>query len=142
MTNVLVLPDRFKNLEQVDNLVASWENVKLAIRPECRNDVCLEKARIALQYNLNDSAINYIWNLTIYDLYKKIVNYGIEYFASAINWDGKPLKNIDDLSEVKDYQVIDGAYALGILPDEAQFFLQQCRDIRNNFSAATILWVN
>ena len=57
MTNVLVLPDRFKNLEQVDNLVASWENVKLAVRPECRNDVCLEKARIALQYNLNDSAI-------------------------------------------------------------------------------------
>jgi len=136
MTNVLVLPDRFKNLEQVDNLVASWENVKLAIRPECRNDVCLEKARIALQYNLNDSAINYIWNLTIYDLYKKIVNYGIEYFASAINWDGKPLKNIDDLGEVKDHQVIDGAYALGILPDEAQFFLQQCRGIRNNFSAA------
>ena len=136
MTNALVLPDRFKNIEQVDNLVVGWENVKLAIRPECRNDVCLEKAKVALQVNLNDSAINYIWNLTIFDLYQKIVKYGIDYFASAINWEGKPLKKIEDLQEVKDYQVIDGAYALGIIPDEAQFFLQQCREIRNNFSAA------
>ena len=136
MTNALVLPDRFKNIEQVDNLVAGWENVKLAIRPECRNDVCLEKAKIALQVNLNDSAVNYIWNLTIYDLYQKIVKYGIDYFASAINWEGKPLKKIEDLQEVKDYQVIDGAYALGIIPDEAHFFLQQCREIRNKYSAA------
>lgn len=136
MTTSLVLPDRFKNLEQVDNMVVGWESVKLAIRPECRNDVCLEKAKIALQVNLNDSAINYIWNLTIYDLYKKIEKYGIDYFSSAINWEGKPLKKLEDLQEVKDYQVIDGAYALGILPDEAQFFLQRCREIRNNFSAA------
>lgn len=136
MTNALVLPDRFKNIEQVDNLVVGWENVKLAIRPECRNDVCLDKAKVALQVNLNDSAINYIWNLTIFDLHQKIVKYGIDYFASAINWDGKPLKRVEDLQEVKDYQVIDGAYALGIIPDEAQFFLQQCRGIRNNFSTA------
>lgn len=132
----LVLPDRFKNIEQVDNLVTGWESVKLAIRPECRDDVCLEKAKTALQVNLNDSAINYIWNLTIHDLYKKIEKYGIDYFASAINWDGRPLKRIDDLSEVKDHQIIDGAFTLGILPDEAQFFLQQCRQIRNNFSTA------
>lgn len=136
MTTALILPERFKCLEQVDNIVVGWENVKLAIRPECRNDVCLEKAKIALQVNLNDSAINYIWNLTIYDLYKKIEKYGIDYFSSAINWEGKPLKKVEDLQEVKDYQVIDGAYALGIIPDEAQFFLQQCREIRNNFSAA------
>lgn len=136
MTKELLLPERFKNIEQVDNLVQGWDNVKLAIRPECRNDVCLEKAKVALQVNLNDSAINYIWNLTIYDLYQKIEKYGIDYFASAINWEGKPLRTIDDLQEVKDYQVIDGAYALGIIPDEAQFFLQQCREIRNNFSVA------
>lgn len=136
MSTNLFLPDRFKNIEHVDNLVTGWESVKLAIRPECRDDVCLEKAKKALQVNLNDSAINYIWNLTIHDLYKKIEKYGIDYFASAINWDGKPLKKVDDLSEVKDYQIIDGAFTLGILPDEAQFFLQQCRQIRNNFSTA------
>ncbi len=136
MTNTLVLPDRYKELEQIDNLVARWENVKLAIRSECRDDAYLEKARMALQANLNDSAINYIWNLTIYDLHKKIFNYGIEYFSSAINWNGKSLRKIEDLREVKEYQLIEGAYALGILPDEAHFFLQQCREIRNNFSTA------
>lgn len=132
----LVLPERFKNIERVDNLVKGWENVKLAIRPDCRNDICLEKARVALEVDLNDAAINYFWNLTILDLQKKIEKYGIDYFASAINWDGKPLRKIDDLRDVKDYQIIDGAYALGILPDEAQFFLQKCREIRNNFSSA------
>lgn len=136
MSNILTLPERFKNLEQVDNLVVGWENVKQAIRPECRNDTCLEKARLALQVKLNDSAINYIWNLTIYDLYRRIEKYGIDYFASAINWTGKSLKTIVDLQEVKDVQIIDGANALGILPDEAHFFLQQCREIRNKFSAA------
>ena len=132
----LCLPDRFKNLEHVDNLLLEWENVKLAIRPDCRDDLCLEKAKTALQVDLNDAAINYIWNLTIDDLYKRIKKYGIDYFASAINWNGKPLKNKEDLIEVKDYQIINGAYALGILPDEAQFFLQQCREIRNKFSTA------
>lgn len=35
----LALPARFENLEKVDNLVVGWENVKLAIRPDCRDEV-------------------------------------------------------------------------------------------------------
>lgn len=132
----LVLPRRFRNLEKVDNLVAEWETVKLAIRPDYRDDVSLEKARTAIEAGLNDAAINYIWNLTIYDLQKKITVYGVDYFSSAINWDGKPLKTADDLREIKDHQLISGAFALGIIPAEAHFFLEQCRELRNNFSTA------
>lgn len=132
----LILPERYENLEKVDNIVQGWDNVVLAIRPECRDVKLLDKVKTAINVSLNDSAINYIWNLTIYDLYKKIITYGIEYFASAISWDGTPLKNIDDLREVKDYQIISGAFSLGIIGHEAHFFLQQCREIRNNFSTA------
>lgn len=129
-------PARLEHLNSVDNISKGWENVKLAIRPECRDDIAISKAQIAINVGLNDAAINYIWNLTINDLYKKIITYGIEYFSSAINWEGKPLKTLEDLKEVKDHQVITGAFVLGIIVDEAHFFLQQCREIRNNFSTA------
>mgnify|MGYP000389145186 FL=1 len=132
----LILPDRFKHIEKVENFLEGWENVKLAIRPEYRLEKSLEKTRIAIESGLNDAAINYVWNLAMFDIQKKIVAYGIEYFSSAINWDGKPLQTIEDLREVKDYQLITGAFGLGIIPNEAHFFLQQCREIRNNFSTA------
>lgn len=129
-------PARIEHIRKVDNLVAGWEEVKLAIRPEFREDRSIEKAKVALTAGLNDAAINYFWNLVIFDLGKKILAYGIEYFASAINWDGKPLKSITDLREVPDYLLINGAHALGIIGNESQYFIQQCRDIRNNFSTA------
>ena len=132
----LILPERFKHIEKVDNFLEEWENVKLAIRPEYRLEKSLEKTRIAIQSGLNDAAINYVWNLAMFDIQKKIVAYGIEYFSSAISWDGKPLQTIEDLREVKDYQLITGAFGLGVIPNEAHFFLQQCREIRNNFSTA------
>jgi hypothetical protein len=132
----LILPERFKNIEKVDNFLEGWENVKLAIRPEYRSEVSLEKTRVAIESGLNDAAINYIWNLAMFDIQKKIVAYGIEYFSSAINWEGKPLNTLEDLREVKDYQLITGAFGLGIIPNESHFFLQQCREIRNNFSTA------
>lgn len=136
MANELILPGRYENMNAVTQLKGGWEKIKLSIRDDYRNDSILEKARMANEAGLNDAAINYIWNLTIYDLHRKIVTYGIEYFASAINWNGSPLRTIDDLQEVKDYEVINGAYALGILLPEAHFHLQHCREIRNNFSTA------
>ena len=132
----LAFPERFGHLERVDNLVTDWDTVKLAIRPECRDDKSIDKAKTAIEAGLNDAAINYIWNLAMFDLHKKILVYGVDYFSSSINWEGKPLKTIEDLREVKDHQLISGAFGLGIIPTEAHFFLQQCREIRNNFSTA------
>ena len=41
----LTLPERFGNLEEVNDLVTGWESVKLAIRQECRDDRSIEKAK-------------------------------------------------------------------------------------------------
>jgi hypothetical protein len=132
----LILPERFGHIEKVDNLLTGWDSVKLAIRPEYRDDRSIERAKTAIDAGLNDAAINYIWNLAIFDLQKKIFAYGVDYFASAINWEGERLRTIEDLRGVNDYQLISGAFALGIIPTESHFFLQQCREIRNNFSTA------
>ena len=134
--STIIYPERYKNIEGVENISAGWDYVVKAIRDDYQKDPILVKAKMAIDVGLNDSAINYFWNLTMYDLYRKIVAYGIDYFKSAINWTGAPLKTISDLREVKDYQIISGAYSLGIIPAESHFFLQQCREIRNNFSTA------
>jgi len=98
MANELVLPGRYEHMNSVSQLSNGWEQIKLAIREEYRKDPNLEKAKTASDAGLNDAAINYIWNLTIHDLCRKIVTYGIEYFASSINWNGSPLRTEEDLS--------------------------------------------
>ena len=136
MANELVLPGRYEHMNKVTQLSNGWDNIKLAIREDYRQNPIIDKAKIACEAGLNDAAINYIWELTMYDLYRKVFSYGIDYFSSAINWTGAPLRTVEDLREVKDYQIISGAYALGILLPEAHFHLQHCREIRNNFSTA------
>lgn len=134
--NEIVLPQRYQPLNKVSDLTSSWDLIKKAVRPEFENDENIERAKIALSVGLNDAAINYFWNLTMYDLYVKIIAYGVEYFATAINWSGKPLKSIEDLKEIKDYDILNGVYILSIIPEESFFYLQQCREIRNHFSVA------
>lgn len=130
------LPQRYKPMESITDLVSHWDVIKKVVRPEFENDTNIERAHRALSVGLTDAAINYFWNLTIYDLYRKIIAYGIDYFSTAINWEGAKLKDIEDLREVKDYQILSGAFSLGIISNEAHFYLQQCREIRNNFSTA------
>ena len=115
MASELILPGRYEHMNAVSQLNGSWDQIKLSIRDDYQNDPVLDKAKAANEAGLNDAAINYIWNLAMYDLRRKIVTYGIEYFASAINWGGSQLRTIEDLNEVKDYEVINGAYTLGIL---------------------------
>jgi hypothetical protein len=132
----MYFPERVEKLNELESLNRDWDTLKLAIRPECRDDLMIEKAKIAFSVNLFDSSINYFWNMVINDLYKKIIYYGVDYFAAAINWDGEKLRNEVDLRQVKDYQIISGSYSLGITSHEAFFYLNQCREIRNNFSTA------
>ena len=68
----LALPERFGNIEKVDNLVTGWDNVKLAIRPECRDEKSIDKAKTAIEVGLNDAAINYFWNLAMFAQQRQI----------------------------------------------------------------------
>lgn len=56
--NKLILPDRFKNIEKINNFITGQDNIKLAVKPEYQASVSLEKAKIAIEPGLNDVAIN------------------------------------------------------------------------------------
>ncbi|WP_343816466.1 hypothetical protein, partial [Virgibacillus siamensis] len=58
---------------------------------------------------------------------------GLEHFPSELNL---KIKTREDISNIKDSQVIEGCYLLGIIDDEAYTFLKHCLAVRNNFTAA------
>jgi len=76
----------------------------------------------------------YFWNEAMNDLRRKVMTYGIEYFPTSQN---VRLTDEDSLREhINDYQLIEGCYQLGIISKEAWFFLQQCREVRNQYTIA------
>lgn len=127
------LPERIQHLERLPAKPLNWEPIINAIRPDCIGPY-LEKAKIAAEAGLWDAAVLYFWNESMNDLRRKVIAYGIEYFPNQQN---KRLTDEESLREnVNDYELIEGCYQLGIISKEAWFFLQQCREIRNQYTAA------
>lgn len=128
-----LLPERAQHLERLPAHPIKWDSVVQAVRPECRGPY-IEKAQRAAEAGLWDSAVLYFWNESMNDLRRKVMAYGIEYFPAPPN---TTLADEESLREnLNDYELIEGCYQLGIISKEAWFFLQQCREIRNQYTAA------
>jgi len=128
-----LLPERVQHLQRLPAQPVKWDSIANAIRPECRGSY-IEKAQRAAEAGLWDSAVLYFWNETMNDLRRKVITYGVEYFPVPPNTRLTDEESLRD--NLNDYQLIDGCYQLGIISKEAWFFLQQCREIRNQFTAA------
>lgn len=87
---------------------------------------------IAISSGLFDGAINYIWNAAILRLRDKVRNFGLPIVSQIRE------KDFEDnhLISLQDSQLLDLCLELNILNEEGFLFLSQCRNIRNNFSAA------
>ncbi|MFD1246014.1 hypothetical protein [Paralysiella testudinis] len=97
------------------------------INPELIARMC-----IAISSGLFDGAINYIWNAAILRLREKVRNFGLPIVSQILE------KDFEDshLISLQDSQLLDLCLQLNILNEEGSLFLGQCRNIRNNFSAA------
>lgn len=87
---------------------------------------------VAVSTGLFDSAMNYIWNASILHLRNKVRNFGLPVVAQILQADFEEKHLLD----YQDSQLLELCHKLNILNDDGSFFLDQCRDIRNNFSAA------
>lgn len=87
---------------------------------------------VATANGLFDASINYIWNQTISALRQKILVFGLDVIKQLLQ------KEYDEekINELKDAELLDLCHSLSIISEEGFFLLDQCRDIRNNFSAA------
>jgi len=87
---------------------------------------------IAVAAGLFDAAINYVWNSAVIELRDKIRRFGLNVVEQLIG------KDFDDetLSDLKDAELLSLCLKLNLISEDAYFFLDQCRDTRNNFSSA------
>lgn len=121
-------------LPQKGHIDYAWNNLPrlLSIIPPELRDERMIRLCVAVSVGLFDSAINYVWNSTIVELRQKIVRFGLPIVAQLTS---KPIDE-NKLSEMMDSELLKLCLELNLITQDGYFKLDQCRDIRNSFSAA------
>jgi hypothetical protein len=118
-----------------DEIAEAWRSlpsVMKKIPPELMSKG-LARMCISVASGLFDSAINYIWNASVIELRNKVKRFGLTIVGQVSS-----RKDFDEnkLNDLKDSELLDLCLQLNLITEDGYFFLDQCRDIRNNFSAA------
>lgn len=87
---------------------------------------------VAVSTGLFDGAMNYIWNAAILQLRTKVRNFGLPIVAQILQSDFEE----KHLLELQDSRLLELCLKLNLVNEDGFFFLDQCRNVRNNFSAA------
>lgn len=119
----------FKNLEGVISEISEADK---------HQSLYLSKFIAGVASGLFDAALNYLWDETILQIRKRVVQYDLEYFYdNAVSGDKrKRLRGEDDLSKVDDYELIKGAKEIGLISDLGFKHLEYINYMRNWASAA------
>lgn len=117
-----------------DQIEHAWTNLPRLlgrIPPEHRSET-LVRMCVAVATGLFDAAINYAWNAAVVELRQKVRRFGLAVVPQITG------KAFDEgvLIELKDADLLQLCLKLNLISEEGFFLLDQCRDIRNNFSAA------
>lgn len=87
---------------------------------------------VAVSTGLFDGAMNYAWNASILQLRTKVRNFGLPIVAQILQSDFEE----KHLLELQDSRLLELCLKLNLVNEDGFFFLDQCCDVRNNFSAA------
>lgn len=117
---------------EIDSAWNSLPSVMKKIPPPLRT-AGLARMCVAVAAGLFDSAVNYIWNCAVIELREKVRRFGLPVVEQITGKSG-----FDDaaLLDLKDAELLNLCLKLNLITEDGYFFLDQCRDIRNNFSAA------
>ena len=101
------------------------------IPPERRSE-SLARMCVAVASGLFDAAINYVWNASITELRNKVRHFGVHIVPEITR---KPFEE-KNLADLKDAELLNLCLSLNLITEDGYFFLEQCRQVRNNFSTA------
>ncbi len=117
--------------DQIEHAWTSLPRLLARIPAEHRSET-LVRMCVAVATGLFDAAINYAWNAAVVELRAKVRRFGLAVVPQVTN------KAFDEgaLTELKDAELLQLCLKLNLISEEGFFFLDQCRNTRNNFSAA------
>lgn len=126
------VPERlnvFKNLEGVIVQIDTREK---------QQSLYLSKFIAGVASGLFDAALNYLWDETILQIRKRVVQYDLEYFYdNAVTGEKrKRLRDESDLTKVDDFELIKGSKEIGLISDLGFKHLEYINFMRNWASAA------
>ncbi|MFF0415602.1 hypothetical protein ACFYUY_34890 [Kitasatospora sp. NPDC004745] len=99
----------------------------------------ISKMIIAGSVGLFDAALNYLWDETVSELRKRVVNFDLQYFYDVAEKSDKKrmeLKDEDDLPKLDDQKLLNGSREIGLISDIGFQELDLIRYMRNWASAA------
>ncbi|WP_114750508.1 hypothetical protein [Pleomorphovibrio marinus] len=103
------------------------------VREEFADNKYVREAITVLAAGGLRSTIGSYWNAVVDDLRRKIMHRSIDLFNKEIN-PKKEIKTYEDFqNHLTDFELIDGAYKIGVLSWEAHKLLHQARETRNIF---------
>lgn len=121
-------------LASAEEIEYAWRDLPRELReiPEILRGELIARMCVAVSTGLFDGAMNYIWNAAILHLRDKIRVFGLPVVAQIRQSDFEE----KHLLELQDSKLLELCLKLNIIDEDGFFFLDQCRDVRNNFSAA------
>lgn len=117
-----------------DEIQYAWRDLprELGEIPVSLRGELIARMCVAVSTGLFDGAMNYIWNAAILNLRTKVRNFGLPIVAQILQSDFEE----KHLVELQDSRLLELSLKLNLVNEDGFFFLDQCRDVRNNFSAA------
>ena len=117
-----------------EEIAYAWRELPRELQgvpPQLRDEL-IARMCVAVSIGLFDGAISYIWNATIVHLRQRMRDFGLAAVSQILQ------RNFEesDLLDLQDSQIIDLCLKLNLITEDGFFFLDQCRNVRNNFSAA------
>ena len=103
------------------------------------DSIYFSKFLAATSVGLFDAALNYLWDETISEIRKRVIQYDVQYFydnATSNEEKRKKLKNEDDIVKLDDSELILGALKIGLISELGYRHLDFIRFNRNWASAA------
>jgi hypothetical protein len=121
-------------LASTEEIEYAWRDLPRELReiPEHLRGELIARMCVAVSTGLFDGAMNYIWNAAVLHLRDKIRTFGLPVVAQILQNDFEE----KHLLELQDSRLLELCLKLNIIDEDGFFFLDQCRDVRNNFSAA------
>jgi hypothetical protein len=113
----------------------AWRDLPdlLSIIPPALRDESMARMCVAVSVGLFDSAVNYAWNGAVLQLRQKVRRFGLNVVQQVID---KRDFDEDKLLDLKDAELLSLCVKLNLVSEEGYTLLDQCRELRNNFSAA------